>query len=74
MTLGNFLLKGKTDPTNKAQFVIPFGFGLKFKFSHRFMFAFEYGIRRTFTDYIDDVSTSYPDDPANINYHSPSPF
>lgn len=52
---------------NKTQFVIPFGAGLKFKFSHRVMFAIEYGLRKTFTDYIDDVSTKYPDDPSNMS-------
>lgn len=51
----------------RMQFGIPFGLGFKFKFSHRFMFSLEYGFRRTFTDYIDDVSTSYPSNPDEIN-------
>lgn len=62
--LRELLTEGQERPYSKAQFIIPFGFGLKFKFSHRVMFALEYGIRKTFTDYIDDVSTAYPDDPV----------
>ncbi|MDE0770599.1 MAG: DUF6089 family protein [Salibacteraceae bacterium] len=58
--------EGQDKPYSKAQIVIPFGFGLKFKFSHRLMFGLEYGIRRTFTDYIDDVSTAYPNDPNKL--------
>lgn len=38
----------------------PFGAGLRMKFSHRFLMGAEWGFRRTFTDYIDDVSTVYP--------------
>ena len=57
-------IRGKLYP--KMQFAFPFGLGIKFKFSHRFMFSLEYGLRKTFTDYIDDVSTSYPDDPREI--------
>lgn len=59
--------EGQQNPYSKSQFAIPFGVGLKFKFSHRVMFALEYGIRRTFTDYIDDVSTIYPADPTTIS-------
>ncbi len=58
--------EGQSDAYSRGQFSIPFGVGFKFKFSHRVMFAFEYGIRRTFTDYIDDVSNTYPDDPSKI--------
>ena len=31
------------------------------------MFALEYGIRKTFTDYLDDVSTGYPEDPSQMS-------
>jgi hypothetical protein len=42
------------------QFSIPFGGGIKIKISERFGMALEAGARRTFTDYIDDISTTYP--------------
>lgn len=38
----------------------PFGAGVKLKFSHRLLMGLEWGFRRTFTDYIDDISTVYP--------------
>jgi hypothetical protein len=39
---------------------LPFGGGIKFRLSNRFGMAIEAGARRTFTDYLDDVSTTYP--------------
>ena len=38
---------------------IPFGFGVKYSFSKRIAASIEWGMRKTFTDYIDDVSTTY---------------
>ena len=40
---------------------IPFGGGVKFAISENLRIGFEIGLRKTFTDYLDDVSTSYPD-------------
>lgn len=40
---------------------IPFGLGMKFNISYKVNFGFEVGARKTFTDYLDDVSTNYPD-------------
>jgi hypothetical protein len=42
-----------------VQFVIPFGMGFKFALSDKWSVGIEYGIRKTFTDYVDDVSKSY---------------
>jgi hypothetical protein len=44
-----------------AQFSIPFGAGVKFSFSENVRLAFEVGLRKTNTDYLDDVSTTYID-------------
>ena len=41
---------------------IPVGIGFKYGYNRRWSVAFEYGIRKTFTDYIDDVSMTYVDD------------
>lgn len=38
----------------------PFGIGFKFH-TGRLALAFEWGLRKTFTDYLDDVSTTYVD-------------
>lgn len=43
------------------------GTGLKFKFSHRILFGLEWGLRRTVTDYLDDVSGFYPQDPGSMD-------
>lgn len=44
-----------------VQIVIPFGIGFKYALSENWSIGIEYGIRKTFTDYIDDVSTTYVD-------------
>lgn len=43
---------------SKHLVTIPFGMGLKFRLN-RFGFGIDWGIRKTFTDYLDDVSTFY---------------
>ncbi|HTJ49987.1 MAG TPA: DUF6089 family protein [Cyclobacteriaceae bacterium] len=57
---------------SREQFVIPFGLGARIKVTPFFNVAVEGGWRVTFTDYIDDVSTRYPDrstwDPNSIRY------
>lgn len=44
-----------------TQFSIPLGAGLKIAMNKNFTIAFECGTRKTYTDYLDDVSSSYPD-------------
>lgn len=41
------------------QLSIPLGLGVKVNLSKRFALNFEYGMRKTFTDYLDDVSGTY---------------
>ncbi len=48
-------------PYNLLQLSIPFGGGIKFRVSDNIVLAYEIGYRKTFTDYLDDVSTSYVD-------------
>ena len=42
-------------------FAIPFGIGVKWILNKNFNFEGQFGFRKTFTDYLDDVSTTYPD-------------
>ncbi len=42
------------------QFNIPMGGGIKLAINESFNVILEYGVRKTFTDYLDDVSTTYP--------------
>lgn len=48
-------------PYSLWQLAVPFGFGFKFNISYQVNFGFEVGFRKTFTDYLDDVSGTYPD-------------
>lgn len=49
-----------------TQFSIPFGIGVKINVAEKIGLSVEWGMRKTFTDYIDDVSTTYAD-PAILN-------
>jgi hypothetical protein len=44
---------------SQFQFAIPVGIGFKYGIDRRWSIGFQYGIRKTFTDYIDDVSKTY---------------
>ncbi len=48
----------------RTQLSFPFGLGLKANMGKNFAFSMEVGLRRTFTDYLDDVSGIYPDQKA----------
>ncbi|RYY90076.1 MAG: hypothetical protein EOO15_04100 [Chitinophagaceae bacterium] len=52
-------------PERKAyhltQFAIPFGAGVTYAINDRWQLGLEVGLRKTFTDYIDDVSGTYAD-------------
>ena len=43
-------------------FSIPFGFGVKCSVSRHMAATLEWRMQKTFTDYLDDVATVYPDD------------
>ncbi len=40
-------------------FALIFGFGFKYSLTKKLGFAVEWGMRKTFTDYLDDISTTY---------------
>ncbi|MDI3318302.1 hypothetical protein [Pinibacter soli] len=55
-------------PYNLTQLCIPMGLGLKYYFNDNFAMGLEIIYRKTFTDYIDDVSTDYIN-PALFDQH-----
>jgi hypothetical protein len=59
-TEGQFFLPGKS-PYKLNSFALPFGIGLEFGHKYNGYWTFEISARKTFTDYIDDVSTKYVD-------------
>ncbi len=52
-------LAGQPDRYSLTQFVIPMGGGIKFKLTKNLVGSLEMIGRATFTDYLDDVSTTY---------------
>lgn len=46
---------------SRVQVAIPFGLGMKYGLNRKWSIGLEYGLRKTFTDYIDDVSSTYYD-------------
>lgn len=44
-----------------SQVMMPFGIGVKFRPTNQLYITAEYGFRKTWTDYLDDVSTIYVD-------------
>lgn len=48
-------------PYKLTQFAIPFGAGIRMRVSEKVTLAYEFSLRKTFTDYLDDVSTTYVD-------------
>ena len=49
------------EPYSRISVAIPFGIGFKYGIGRKLSIGLEYGMRYTFTDYIDDVSTTYID-------------
>lgn len=52
---------GNPDKYSRLQLSIPFGVGIKYSIGNRWNLGLEVGVRKTFTDYLDDVSTEYAD-------------
>ena len=46
-------------PYSRIGFAIPVGVGLKYAFNRKWSIGFDYGVRKAFTDYLDDTSTTY---------------
>ena len=54
-------LEGNPEKYNRLQAAIPMGFGFKIRSTKWSCIGVEVGFRKTFTDYLDDVSGKYPD-------------
>lgn len=52
-------------PYHRVQPSIPFGAGIKLRINDQVSLGYEIGFRKTFTDYLDDLSTDYAD-PATL--------
>jgi uncharacterized protein DUF6089 len=58
-------------PYNLTQLAIPFGGGIKLRVTNNVVIAYEISLRKLFTDYLDDVSTTYIDQTALLNAKGP---
>jgi len=58
-------------PYSRIQGALPFGGGIKYALTDNVRIGFELGIRKTFTDYLDDLSTNYADANDLINARGP---
>ena len=60
-TEGEGFVEGKNN-YSLTQFAIPFGAGVKLALSEKINVGLELGLRKLFTDYLDDISTTYVDE------------
>lgn len=58
-------------PYSLTQFAIPFGGGVKFALSDDWRIGIEFGMRKLFTDFLDDISTNYADMNDLLNAKGP---
>ncbi|MCA8832195.1 DUF6089 family protein [Hymenobacter pini] len=58
--------EGQSSGYSLTQFVIPFGAGARYKLNKAFDVGIELGFRKTFTDYLDDVSGNYVAQKSNL--------
>lgn len=56
---GSANFPGRGEPYNLTEWAIPFGVGVKYAINDKWNIGLEAGMRYTFTDYLDDVSTTY---------------
>jgi hypothetical protein len=53
--------EGQSSGYSRLQVAVPFGAGIRYKLDRQYDIGFEIGWRKTFTDYLDDVSAKYVD-------------
>lgn len=70
-TEGQGLAGVQQQPYKLTQFAIPFGGGVKVNLNENIRLGVEVGLRRLFTDYLDDVSGFYADEAQLLNARGP---
>ncbi|MBC35431.1 MAG: hypothetical protein CL663_05250 [Bacteroidetes bacterium] len=63
---------------DKSTIAIPFGIGAKYSLTNKIGLTVEWGMRKTFTDYLDDISTTYfldgPTEPTSLRLQLSDPL
>lgn len=73
--IGLFGISGnenKTAEYSNIQPAIPFGLGIKYVYNPKWYFSLEFGARKTFFDYLDDVSEGDPNRKKTYQYGNPN--
>lgn len=65
-------LEGQRDFYSLTNVAIPFGIGIRFNIARYLCIGAEWGLRYTFTDYLDDVSGNYYDNQALSDLRGPA--
>ena len=52
-------MDGFSERYRLTEVAIPMGLGVKYRLTERFILGLDAGLRKTFTDYLDDVSGTY---------------
>jgi hypothetical protein len=60
-------IRAGSPPYKLTQFCIPLGFGADYSLNEDMRLGLEFGYRKLFTDYLDDVSTTYVDQNALLH-------
>ncbi len=60
-TEGQYLQGDYPEPYSLLQLAFPAGFGVSHRFTNNLAISLDFGYRLSLTDYLDDVSTVYPD-------------
>jgi hypothetical protein len=63
--------QNKPEEYSNVQVAIPFGVGIKYVYTPRWYFGLEFGVRKTFFDYLDNVSDGNPRR-KNFQYGNPN--
>lgn len=64
-------LPGYQKPYSLTQLALPFGGGIKYDISENVRISLEIGLRKLFTDYLDDLSGTYADANDLLTYKGP---
>ena len=64
-------IQSKNTQYSTIQMAIPFGGGMKYVINPRYYLSLEFGVRKTFFDYLDNISDG---DPSNKNYQYGNKF
>lgn len=61
----------KRQPYHLFQMAVPFGTGIRFRITENAWLGYEIGLRKLFTDWLDDVSTTYADENELLVHRGP---